>query len=578
VKRGATTTRGKRHTTKQTQDTRLLEHFRSSNDKEPKADSPSLLLYPFLIETRSIRESTCKLHSSTKKKKHESTMQTTTTAMSLPSQYPFYNAAASRSDPIAWSNNETTTPEPEFINLIDFIRGDGRLPERYVFSSDDFPDYSRATQRRLVAVIQHACELQQSPINVHQWANAEHDDRSVRRIRFRCAFFRKKKRLGQNGTTCLFNFQVCYMENVGWCLFKGKGQHRHNGHALGMSKSTSKLPKRTVAKAVALKRSKVVPQGKAVFTTVQPPLPQLASEDATEFGFCLPTAHAESLANALPVKPEEPAAKAVAPASPTCATWIDEKNDTMEAMASLVPAALDGSRGAQEPWSAPIPQELPLFTDFALDPAHLDEAVAMDLDLWADNAVVTASEESSCGLLHKTVVLEQAPFPEVTNLDDKCLGIIEALRVYSQEHNFVVTLEDYYTVDRPFEKTIRVVLHCLGNTCYFQVALLWVIGLTTWQIYCQPDGIFVHGCGRLESKESAEESAAVSPLAATSPSLYRALDHLVDFLNGEVVCPDREVDNSAWKCKGRGKVSEKVRKETRKAVAKATGVDAASAA
>lgn len=500
----------------------------------------------------------------------------TTAAMSLPSQFPFNNAAASRSDPMAWSSD---TSEPEFISLIDFIRGDGRLPERYVFDRDDYPDYSRATQRRLVAVIQQACELQQSPVNVHQWANEEHDDRTVRRIRFRCAFFRKKKRLGEHGTTCLFHFQVCYMENVGWCLYKGKGQHRHNGHALGMTKSVGKLPKRTVAKAVAPKRSKVVAPGKAVFT-VKPPLPQLANEEAMDFGFCLPASHAESLAKALPVKPEEPEpAKTVAPASPTCATWIDEKNDSAELMAFVAaPAALDVSRRSEEPWSTPIPQELPFFTDFALDPAHLDESVAMDLDLWADNAGVTATEESSCGLLHKTVVLEQAPFPEVTNLDDKCLGIIEALRLYSQEHNFVVTLEDYYTVDRPCEKTIRVVLHCLGSSCYYQVALLWVIGLTRWQIYCQPDGIFVHGCGRLESKASAEASAIVSPLAATSPSLYRALDQLADFFNGEVVCPDREVDKSAWKCKGRGKVSEKVRKETRKAVAKATGVDAASAA
>lgn len=131
------------------------------------------------------------------------------------------------------NNNSNCQPE-EFVNVIDFIRGDPRLPDRYVFDRERFPDYSRATQRRLVAYIQEACERQNSPVSVHQWANEEHDDRTVRRIRFRCAFFRKKKRR-QGAPCCLFQFQVCYQEQYGWCLLNGKGQHRHNGHPLAVS-------------------------------------------------------------------------------------------------------------------------------------------------------------------------------------------------------------------------------------------------------------------------------------------------------------------------------------------------------
>lgn len=98
----------------------------------------------------------------------------------------------------------------EEVDLMAFIRGDTRLPERYVFDPDLFPDYSRSTQRRLVTMIQDVCERQQSPVVVHQWANEEHDDRVVRRIRFRCAFFRKKKRSAVAGhPSCQFQFQVC---------------------------------------------------------------------------------------------------------------------------------------------------------------------------------------------------------------------------------------------------------------------------------------------------------------------------------------------------------------------------------
>eukprot|EP00977_Amphora_coffeiformis_P004818 scaffold1033_cov171-Amphora_coffeaeformis.AAC.35 len=117
------------------------------------------------------------------------------------------------------------------INLLDFIRGDSHLPERYVFDTDLFPDYSRVTQRRLVDVIQTVCQAQQSPISVHQWANEEHDDRIVRRIRFRCAFFRKKKRFADR-KSCGFQFQVCYQQKYGWCLLNGKGHAQHEGHSL----------------------------------------------------------------------------------------------------------------------------------------------------------------------------------------------------------------------------------------------------------------------------------------------------------------------------------------------------------
>ena len=120
---------------------------------------------------------------------------------------------------------------------------------------------------------------------------------------------------------------------------------------------------------------------------------------------------------------------------------------------------------------------------------------------------------------------------------------------------------------------MRVVLHCLGAGCCYQVALLWVVGLTKWQIYCQPDGIFVHGCSRLEGGCQSSACMAATPL-------NQALDHLADFLNGEVVCPDGEADKAVvWKKEEKPVVvSENVRKETRKAVAKAAGLDATASA
>jgi hypothetical protein len=221
----------------------------------------------------------------------------------------------------------------------------------------------------------------------------------------------------------------------------------------------------------------------------------------------------------------------------------------------------------------------PAFADFALDPAGVsfDD---MDWDLLGDNSaavVPTSVPESAGGLLHKTIYLTQTPFPEVTSLDDKCVGIIEALRIYSHEHNFAATVEDFHTVDRPGEKTMRVVLHCLGSCCRYQVALLWAVGLSKWQIYCQADGIFVHGCSRLEGKTS----AVACPDLATTP-LYQALDHLADFLDGEVVCPDDNegycVKTSCCWNKEEKQASENVRQETRKAVAKVAGVDATASA
>lgn len=186
------------------------------------------------------------------------------------------------------------------------------------------------------------------------------------------------------------------------------------------------------------------------------------------------------------------------------------------------------------------------------------------------------------GMLQKTILLNETPFPQVTSLDDKCAGIILALRNYSEAHGFAVTVEDFATVDRPGERTMRIVLHCLGGHCCYQVALLWVVGLTKWHIYCQPDGIFVHGCGRLEGKNAPVASSA---MAATP--LNQALDHLADFLNGEVVCPDMDEDQQqfyrnagalCWKKEEEKEVSENVRKETRKAVVKVAGVDATASA
>lgn len=204
--------------------------------------------------------------------------------------------------------------------------------------------------------------------------------------------------------------------------------------------------------------------------------------------------------------------------------------------------------------------------------------------------------ECTGGLLHKTVYLSEPPFPEVTELEDKVAGIMQALRNYASAHNFAVTEEDMDTVDKPGEKTLRVVLHCLGSGCCYQVALLWVVGLTRWNIYCQPDGIFVHGCSRLDRGEQQPSYAC-----AATP-LNQALEQLDDFLNGEVVCPDEgqqqqqqlppqqqqqeplpddipSVVAAAKQWGEKKKISENVRKETRKAVAKvAADADATASA
>lgn len=216
----------------------------------------------------------------------------------------------------------------------------------------------------------------------------------------------------------------------------------------------------------------------------------------------------------------------------------------------------------------------PAYTDFALDP-DMEDIMDWDLLDEPEVALPTSVPTSVGGFLQKTVYLTETLFPEVTDLEDKCGGLMEALRAYAKAHDFVVTVEDYATVDRPGEKTLRVVLHCLGAGCCYQVALLWVVGLTRWHIYCQPDGIFVHGCGRLEGHTSCSAMAA--------NHLNQALDHLADFLNGEVVCPDGESEKAvvaAWKSEEKPvPVSESVRKETRKAVAKAAGkVDATASA
>ena len=220
----------------------------------------------------------------------------------------------------------------------------------------------------------------------------------------------------------------------------------------------------------------------------------------------------------------------------------------------------------------------PAYTDFALDPNFVLEDI-MEWDLLDEPPVVLPTSELSSedGLLHKTIHLTEPPFPQLVELEDKCTGIMQALRSYAAAHEFAVAVEDYASVDRPGEKTMRVVLHCLGGgkCCSYQVALLWVVGLTKWQIYCQPDGIFVHSCGRLEGQ------TACSAMAATP--LYQALDHLADFLNGEVVCPDdnsveelQEGDVPVWKQEEKP-VSENVRQETRKAVVQAAGVVDATA-
>jgi hypothetical protein len=442
----------------------------------------------------------------------------------------------------------------EQVNLIDFIRGDSRLPERYVFDPDLFPDYSRSTQRRLVTMIQDVCERQQSPVVVHQWANEEHDDRVVRRIRFRCAFFRKKKRTAQPGVaSCQFQFQVCYQAKYGWCLLNGKGQSRHVGHPLmnHQSKSTTTTPNTAASHPKPAPKQARAAKPKARSTTAK-------------HNFSASAVAAKSAAAAKPVLKKEPGVaccvECLSP-PPSPLLYNDENINTVQAAwKDLKQCSTSDCKMA------------PAYTDFALDPME----DIMDWDLLDEPEVVlpTSVPASAGGFLHKTVYLTETPFPEVTDLEDKCGGLMEALRAYAKAHDFVVTVEDYAAADRPGEKTMRVVLHCLGAGCCYQVALLWVVGLMKWQIYCQSDGIFVHGCGRLEGHP------ACSAMAATP--LNQALDHLVDFLNGEVVCPDGEADKAtvaAWKNTEEEKpVSENVRKETRKAVAKAAGLDATASA
>jgi hypothetical protein len=203
----------------------------------------------------------------------------------------------------------------------------------------------------------------------------------------------------------------------------------------------------------------------------------------------------------------------------------------------------------------------------------------MEFDLLDEAAVpeTTAVSAAAGGYLAKMIHLAKVPFPEVPDLDDKCVGILQALRVYATAHRFAVTVDDYATVDRPGERTMRIVLHCLGTGCSYQAALLWVVGRTHWQIYCQPDGIFVHGCQRLE------EETPCAPLSSTP--LNQALEHLVDFLDGEVVCPDDTPEQNphfcscCWKsAEEKPVVSEKVRKETHKAVDKVAGVEGGASA
>lgn len=429
----------------------------------------------------------------------------------------------------------------EEMNLMDFIRGDTRQPERYVFDPDLFPDYTRTTQRKLVNIIQQVCEDVNSPVVVHQWANEEHDDRVVRRIRFRCAFFRKKKRSAAAGQpSCQFQFQVCYQAKYGWCLLNGKGQSRHFGHPL----MSTKPAQNTTPKPAPSKRASA--KLKATPTKKEP--------------------YSSASAASSPKEPPQVAVccKECSTASPHHVQDFDLHNDEN---VNTMQAAWKDLKETSDCKMAPA------YIDFALDPGSMDDI--MDWGLLDETEVMPHSvPASSGGLLHKTVFLTETPFPQVTELEDKCAGLMEHLRSYAEAHNFVVTVEDYATVDRPGEKTMRVVLHCLGAGCCYQVALLWVVGLMKWQIYCQPDGIFVHGCSRLEGGCQSSACMAATPL-------NQALDHLADFLNGEVVCPDGDEADKAMVWKKEEKpvvVSENVRKETRKAVAKAAGLDATASA
>ena len=423
------------------------------------------------------------------------------------------------------------------VKLVDFIRGDTRYSQRYVFSPDLFPDYSRATQRQLVAMIQQVCEAQNSPVSVHQWATEEHDDRVVRRIRFRCAFFRKKKRAGNPAPSCGFQFQICYQAKFGWCMLNGKGHCRHSGHPLANTKPSNTVKESPKVTKNAPKRA-TTPLS---LPTVQTEASSVTSEDDSVPSTCL-----------------------------SCSSEHLLSNDENALVANL---DLSHTKVAACPSDSKVTQ---LYKDFAMDTGMLGEEDFMELDLLDETDVPhTTAISSSCnGLLSKTIHLTETPFPEIPDLEDKCLVTVEALRVYANAHGFAVHVEEYATVDRVDEKTMMVVLHCLESGCSYQAGLLWVVGLKYWHIYCQPDGIFVHGCGRLEGQ------TPCSAMAATP--LNQALDHLVDFLNGEVVCPDESFDFSTtccWKAaEEKPAVSEHVRKETRKAVAKVAGVDTSASA
>jgi hypothetical protein len=467
------------------------------------------------------------------------------------------------------------------INLLDFIRGDSHLPERYVFDTDLFPDYSRGTQRRLVDVIQTVCQAQQSPISVHQWANEEHDDRIVRRIRFRCAFFRKKKRFADR-KSCGFQFQVCYQQKYGWCLLNGKGHAQHEGHSLPAPEVAPELLKKSKNNnnnqnrkpAAVPNRKKPFPVASATAASpkklyVPPPLKSEAAAAAAAAPACVPCCASTTCSSTACSSNSSTSTAGMSPQH-FFPNFPDENEDIMAENAAW-----------KELKQTSDSKMAPAYIDFALDPIHHmdmgDDDEAMNWDLLDEDEPLGATsvpESGTGGLLHKTIHLTEPPFPEVTDLEDKVAGIMEALRNYAEAHNFVLTVEDLDTVDKPGEKTIRVVLHCLGSGCCYQVALLWVVGLTRWNVYCQPDGIFVHGCSRLE-KQGAACACAATPV-------NQALEHLDDFLNGEVVCPDEGSDIptvvAAAKWGQEKKVSENVRKETRKAVSKVAGIDATASA
>lgn len=459
----------------------------------------------------------------------------------------------------------------EQVNLMNFIRGDRRLPERYVFDPDLFPDYTRTTQRRLVTMIQDVCERQKSPVVVHQWANEEHDDRVVRRIRFRCAFFRKKKRSAAAGVpSCQFQFQVCYQAKYGWCLLNGKGQARHVGHPL-MNSSKPSAASNNNNSSNNSSSPKPAPK-----RSPQPKTTKYAAGTAKR-NYSTSKAAAASVAKAAPLKIDPFSCETTLCAECTSPPQSPLYHDENENINSVQAAWKDLKQSSTSDCKL-----APAYTDFALDPACMEDIMDWDLLSEADEVCLPTSVPTSAGgLLQKTVYLTEAPFPEVSDVEDKCAGLMEALRAYAKAHDFVVTMEDIATVDRPGEKTMRVVLHCLGAGCCYQVALLWVVGPLKWQIYCQPDGIFVHGCGRLDCCHSHPTTASAA-MAATP--LNQALDHLVDFLNGEVVCPDgdeTEMTALASCFKNEEKavpVSENVRKETRKAVAKAAALDTMASA